>query len=110
MLNHDDSVNERHEGSKLMQADALTRDMWSQVFNESFNINGAMFRGDIPTGIGTMSKEQLLKVGFSQTPFKVTQLKLTLGNDVLESKKLKVMVKYSSKKMCEPAAWAECVE
>ena len=99
MLNHDDSVNERHEGSKLMQADALTREMWTQVFNESFNINGAMFRGDLPSGIGTMSKEQLLKVGFSQTPFRITQLKLTMGNDVLETKKLKIMVKYSNKKM-----------
>ena len=43
MLNHDDSVNERHEGSKLMQADALTRDLWSKVtlnyFQQLFSVS-----------------------------------------------------------------------
>ena len=59
-----------------------------------------MFRGDIPSGMGTMSKEQLLKVGFSQTPFKITQLKLTMGSDVhYDRKKLKIVIKYGSRKM-----------
>ena len=82
LLNHDDSVNNRNTGSKLMKADALTREMWSKVFNENFNINGAMFRGDIPSGINTMSKLELLKVGFAETPFRITHLKLTTNTEV----------------------------
>ncbi|XP_045164314.2 uncharacterized protein LOC123528567 [Mercenaria mercenaria] len=50
LFNHDDSVNERHEGSKLNNADKRTRELWKQVYNESFSKFGAMFRGNPPSG------------------------------------------------------------
>lgn len=50
LFNHDDSVNERHEGSKLNTADKRTRELWKQVYNESFSKFGAMFRGNPPDG------------------------------------------------------------
>ena len=47
-----------------------------------------------------MSKEQLLKIGFSKTPFKITQLKLTMGSDVhYDRKKLKIVINYGIREM-----------
>lgn len=47
-LNHDDSVNDRNEGSKLCRSDAVTRDLWRTFFQEEFAKSGAMFRGEPP--------------------------------------------------------------
>ncbi|KAB7506135.1 Glycine-rich domain-containing protein 1, partial [Armadillidium nasatum] len=45
---HDDSVNDRSEGSKLSVSDASTRELWSKAFGTTFRREGAMFRGDPP--------------------------------------------------------------
>ena len=45
VFNHDDSVTDRSEGSKLYHSDIKTRDYWKSVFNESFPMFGAMHRG-----------------------------------------------------------------
>lgn len=50
LFNHDDSVNQRHEGSKLNTADKRTRFLWKQNYDESFSKFGAMFRGNPPNG------------------------------------------------------------
>ena len=47
VLNHDDSVNDRQPGSKLMVSDQLTRQRWS-LSGKKFELNGAMFRGEPP--------------------------------------------------------------
>ncbi|CAH1238406.1 Hypp5584 [Branchiostoma lanceolatum] len=49
MLNHDDSVNDRSPGSKLLLSDTQTRQLWKKTFNEDFALNGAMFRGEPPS-------------------------------------------------------------
>ncbi|CAL1535156.1 unnamed protein product, partial [Lymnaea stagnalis] len=50
IFNHDDSVTDRNEGSKLFNADLATREAWKEVFNENFALFGAMYRGENPLG------------------------------------------------------------
>ena len=59
VLNHDDSVNDRQPGSKLFSSELSTRDIWKAV-GISFEVNGAMFRGEPPIGnqVSRESQEQ----------------------------------------------------
>ena len=50
VLKHDDSVNERSEGSKLNNADNVTRRLWQDLFKVPFARPGSMFRGNPPQG------------------------------------------------------------
>jgi hypothetical protein len=50
VLKHDDSVNQRHEGSKLNNADEVTRRLWFDEFSVPFARPGSMFRGNPPQG------------------------------------------------------------
>ena len=50
VLKHDDSVNDRSEGSKLNNADEVTRRLWMEEFNVPFARPGSMFRGNPPQG------------------------------------------------------------
>ena len=52
ILPHDDSVNERSPGSRLCNAEATTRQLWSKHLGTgaSFSKPGAMFRGLPPQG------------------------------------------------------------
>ena len=49
VLKHDDSVNDRQPGSKLLISDHRTREMWTTA-GKTFEVNGAMFRGEPPIG------------------------------------------------------------
>ena len=44
VLNHDDSVNDRSDGSKLNKSDEVTRKLWLDTFNVPFARPGSMFR------------------------------------------------------------------
>jgi len=48
VLKHDDSVNDRSEGSRLNNADDVTRRLWTDTFGVPFARPGAMFRGNPP--------------------------------------------------------------
>ena len=50
VLKHDDSVNDRQEGSKLNNADSVTRSLWMTRFGVPFARPGSMFRGNPPYG------------------------------------------------------------
>ena len=53
ILPHDDSVNERSKGSKLVNAEGQTRTLWKETFGKDgkdFAQPGAMFRGEPPNG------------------------------------------------------------
>ena len=50
VLKHDDSVNDRSEGSKLNMSDEVTRKLWHQKFQVPFPRPGSMFRGNPPHG------------------------------------------------------------
>ena len=49
-FNHDDSVNDRSEGSKLNTSQQATQRSWLTAFNENFMLFGAMWRGNNPIG------------------------------------------------------------
>ena len=51
LFNHDDTVTDRSEGSKLYNADKSTREHWRNIYNESFATFGAMYRGPPPEGV-----------------------------------------------------------
>ena len=67
ILPHDDSVNDRSEGSKLNNSYAMTVQFWKDAFGgEAFQKSGAMFRGSPPGGMladipSKMDKELLDK-------------------------------------------------
>ena len=51
VVDHDDSVNERHEGSKLNVSWASTKNLWRQVFGDAgkpLDAAGACYRGEPP--------------------------------------------------------------
>ena len=50
VLNHDDSTTDRTPGSKLSVGDEKTRQLWQDVYHETFPIPGVMNRGDHPRG------------------------------------------------------------
>ena len=77
-LNHDDSVNERSEGSKLVQSDLSTRTLWKETFNEEFSTAGAMYRGDPPSGkLTRVTGAQLYPMFNKQTRMRITKMNLT---------------------------------
>lgn len=55
ILHHDDSVNDRSPGSKLVRADGRTRELWKEHFGDTFMNFGAMFRGEPPVLCERMS-------------------------------------------------------
>lgn len=44
LLKHDDTVNDRTKGSKLLKGEALTKKLWATHFEEPFWRRGCMFR------------------------------------------------------------------
>lgn len=48
VMRHDDSMNDRSEGSRLMNGEALVRKFWQHHFpNDSYWRRGAMYRGHL---------------------------------------------------------------
>ncbi|KIH56622.1 hypothetical protein ANCDUO_13198, partial [Ancylostoma duodenale] len=43
LLKHDDTVNDRTKGSKLLKGEALTKKLWATHFEEPFWRRGCMF-------------------------------------------------------------------
>eukprot|EP00854_Cymbomonas_tetramitiformis_P010907 gene10907-12904_t len=48
LLKHDDSVNDRAPGSRLVDAHKVTQQLWYDTYGEQFDNPTAMFRGDPP--------------------------------------------------------------
>ena len=44
LLKHDDSVNDRAKGSKLLKGESLTKKLWQAHFEQPFWRRGCMFR------------------------------------------------------------------
>ena len=78
-LPHDDSVNDRSEGSKLNNAHEITVKLWKDAFsNNSFAKPGAMYRGDPPTGKLWPPKREHLTQMLSFTRFNVRITRLEI--------------------------------
>ena len=78
MLPHDDSVNDRSEGSKLNNAHEITVKLWKDAFSHSFAKPGAMYRGDPPNGKLWPLKQEHLTQMLSSSRFNVRITKLEI--------------------------------
>ena len=66
ILNHDDSVNDRTPSSKLSNCETKTRTLWSEAYQDSFAVPGAMYRGAPNHGfLYKESQEQIKKYSSS---------------------------------------------
>ncbi|KAF2351399.1 Glycine-rich domain-containing protein-like [Trinorchestia longiramus] len=78
LLPHDDSVNNREAGSKLVVSDGITRQLWKDTWREDFSRNGGMYRGDPPDmyikhpvpQVKYLSRVPIFNVSFMKIKFK----------------------------------------
>lgn len=91
MFNHDDSVNDRTSGSRLLRAEAKTRQLWQETYNESFSRNGAMYRGDPPMGqLHRLRKTDVKSFSTKKTNIKLDNIHIDNLPEIIKSYKLKV--------------------
>lgn len=89
LFNHDDSTNDRSEGSKLDVSDKRTRVHWKNFFNEMFSLFGAMYRGPPPAKVLTMvTPEETYTFSTKECTISLDKLTLTVPED--RYKKLKL--------------------
>ena len=81
-LPHDDSVNDRSDGSKLNNAYEITIKLWQDAFSNSFAKPGAMYRGDPPNGkLWPIKHEHLTQmVSFSRFNVRITRLEIRFNS------------------------------
>lgn len=94
MFNHDDSVNDRSENSKLSLSDANTRALWKKVFKEDFAMCGCMYRGDPPAGkLAKVTAAQLYQVSSKRANVTIHKIKVdNLNEEHTQKLTLKVSV------------------
>ena len=88
-LPHDDSVNDRSDGSKLNNAHEITVRLWDEAFGKSFAKPGAMFRGDPPNGkLWPIKQEHLTQMlSFSRFNVRIARLEIRLApSPIIETK------------------------
>ena len=88
-LPHDDSVNDRSDGSKLNNAHEITVRLWNEAFGKSFAKPGAMFRGDPPNGkLWPIKQEHLTQMlSFSRFNVRIARLEIRLApSPIIETK------------------------
>ncbi|KAH9508161.1 Glycine-rich domain-containing protein 1 [Bulinus truncatus] len=99
IFNHDDSVTDRSEGSKLYTADLATREAWKEVYGENFAQYGAMYRGENPMGkLLNMTAEEisLLRTRSAQITFEKVEIKT--APRIAGKPKLKISTAANTKK------------
>ena len=81
-LPHDDSVNDRSDGSKLNNAYEITIKLWKDTFSNSFVKPGAMYRGDPPNGKLWSPKQQHLTqmLSYSRFNVRITRLEIRFNS------------------------------
>ena len=97
LVNHDDNVTDRREGSKLSNSHAMTQKYWKDEFNETFSHFGAMYRGPPAGGVlYKMTEGEIYKVATKTSSVKLQSIVLTLTGRATEEKDKKLMVKATS--------------
>jgi hypothetical protein len=105
LFNHDDSVNQRHEGSKLNVAAERTRELWKRYFNESFSTFGAMYRGSPPNGLlYTITTKDEFDLCAKQCMLSVNRITLSTS-DVSEKRHLSVSASSARSYGIETKQW-----
>ena len=93
LFNHDDNVTDRSEGSKLYNADMMTRYYWKRVFNEGFSMFGAMYRGPPPDGVlYQITPDDTYEYSTKQTTVRLEDMSLQChGGRALQNFKLNII-------------------
>lgn len=92
LFNHDDSVNERHEGSKLNIASEKTQTLWKKYFYDSLSLFGAMYREKPPRDrLYTLTQRDELEIRTKQCAVSLDRVTLTLS-DMSKRKQLSLSV------------------
>lgn len=92
LFNHDDTVTDRSEGSKLNFSDKMTRQCWKDFYKEAFFLCGAMYRGESPTGsLYKLTADDAFSACTKTCIFTVEKLTLTWSSlDTKPSKKIRL--------------------
>jgi hypothetical protein len=79
ILPHDDSINDRSQGSTLEVAFTRTRQLWKKKFNEECPRAGAMYRGEQPKGkLSKLSEIEKMKVaGVTHSPYILERIRIS---------------------------------
>ena len=95
LFNHDDNVTDRSEGSKLYNADMMTRYHWKRVFNEGFSMFGAMYRGPPPDGVlYQITPDDTNEYSTKQTTVRLEEMSLQChGGQALSNFKLNIFIR-----------------
>ncbi|KAK7024478.1 hypothetical protein SK128_010790, partial [Halocaridina rubra] len=105
LLPHDDSVNDRSSGSRLVVSDGLTRTLWVSSFGTTFRREGSMFRGDPPDKyIVPVSLETQKNAHCSL--FHCQVLKLVIRGKAPDGP-LKIKIKHETRKVAELSLFHE---
>ncbi|KAJ8317626.1 hypothetical protein KUTeg_005530 [Tegillarca granosa] len=77
LYNHDDSVTDRSENSKLTRADFQTRELWKNQFGHNFAQSGAMYRGTSSRGkLYSLTPENKFDISSKSATFVINKIVL----------------------------------
>lgn len=98
-FNHDDSDNDRHDGSKLDNAGKETSENWKQFYDENFSMFGAMYRGKPPNGrLGGIAVDDAYIYGTRTYKIGLEKLTLTFPSEGAQRSYRKILLKGSATK------------
>ncbi|XP_064099104.1 uncharacterized protein LOC135210199 isoform X2 [Macrobrachium nipponense] len=108
LLPHDDSVNDRSTGSRLLVSDGITRSLWVSSYGTTFRREGAMFRGDPPTKyIGPLLPET--RKSAHGSVFHCQVLKLVIKGKAPDGP-IKIKIKHETRRVAELSLFHEQVK
>ena len=99
VLPHDDSVNDRAKGSKLMMAGEETKQLWTTMYEDEYFLAGGMFRGD-PPGDDCFARKEIdfRKYSFASGLFNLADMSIASLGDSADSKfKVKILQENAAK-------------
>ncbi|EYC04497.1 hypothetical protein Y032_0087g2046 [Ancylostoma ceylanicum] len=95
LLKHDDTVNDRTKGSKLLKGEALTKKLWATHFEEPFWRRGCMFRGhNAPAFLG-FETQDLSNIAYGD----VHVPSIALKDIPVQREQLRLKLSYGNKKV-----------
>ncbi|KJH53574.1 hypothetical protein DICVIV_00319 [Dictyocaulus viviparus] len=95
LLKHDDTVNDRTKGSKLLKGEALTKKLWTTHFEEPFWRRGCMYRGhNAPAFLG-FENQDLSNISYGD----VHVPSIALKDIPVQREQLRLKLIYGNKKV-----------
>lgn len=96
LLKHDDTVNDRAPGSKLLRGEAITKKMWHHHFGDhSFWRRGSMYRGHAAPAFLGFENQDLSNITYGDVHIP----SITLKEIPVQREQLRLKLSYGSKKV-----------